>query len=228
MIDFISELFSSCNFNSIEIKDNLLFQKSGKKTYWLVVNESNLDSLTNNQSELFEDCKSAVTDPALEKNISMLVLWKTEGDLELATLKQKIMMVEEDPYFFKKYVLYYSDEELTSLKEAVGDSPLSSFLNENIKSQSVFTKYKGDPLSHEFEPLIYRISMKVPFIDIDIGLSDGLDSLWESNKSKIQSNNDLLNLENGLFGIEIDADNTDPEEYLEALKALLPESDNGN
>ena len=143
------------------------------------------------QSELFDTCKQVNKNSALDKNISMLVLWETGGDLDIGEMKKKIMMVEEDPYFFKKHVLYFSSEEYDSLKTALGKESLHNFLQKNIALQDVFVKYKENPLSQGWRPLLYRIAIKIPFIDIDIGSSDGLTSLFEKNSlaSKTLSSN---------------------------------------
>lgn len=224
MISMISELFKSYNYIANNVGDGLLFaadESSEKTVFWLVIKESSLGSLVDRQSELFDACKKASKNPALDKNISMLVLWETGGILDLGEMKKKVMTVEEDPYFFKKHVLYFSSQEIDSLKAVMGNESLHNLLQKNIASQDVFAKYKEDPFSREWQPLLYRISIKVPFVDIDIGCSDGLDSLFEMNKEKIMKDRDkkLVEIDHCFF--EIKNTNATAEEYLAELLPVL-------
>ena len=231
MISMINELFKSYNYIANIVGDGLLFaadESSAKTAFWLVIQERSLDSLVDRQSELFDACKQDSQNSALDKNISMLVLWETGGDLDLGEMKKKVMSVEEDPFFFKKHVLYYSSQEVDSLKAVMGDESLHNYLQKNIASQDVFAKYKEDPLSQEWQPLLYRIAIKVPFVSIDIGCSDGLDSLFEMNKEEIKKNRDkkLVEIDHCFF--EIKNTNATPEEYLSELLPVLEGKNDGD
>ena len=135
-------------------------------------------------------------------------------------------------FFFKKHVLYYSSQEIDSLKAVMGNESLHNLLQKNIASQDVFAKYKEDPLSQEWQPLLYRIAIKIPFIDIDIGTSDGLTSLFEKNEEKVQaaSDKELVNFDHCVFDIlnTITDDEVSPEKYFEALSPILEGKKDGD
>lgn len=235
MISMINELFKSYNYIANNVGDGLLFaadKSSAKTAFWLVIQEGSLASLVDRQSELFDACKQDSQNSALDKNISMLVLWETGGDLDLGEMKKMVMSVEEDPFFFKKHVLYYSSQEIDSLKAVMGNESLHNLLQKNIASQDVFAKYKEDPLSQEWQPLLYRIAIKIPFIDIDIGTSDGLTSLFEKNEEKVQaaSDKELVNFDHCVFDIlnTITDDEVSPEKYFEALSPILEGKKDGD
>lgn len=231
MIRMINGLFKSYNYIDNSIGDDVLFvidESSGETVFWLVIQESDLDSLVNRQSELFDACRQVGQNSALDKNISLLVLWETGGDLDLGEMKKKVMSVEEDPYFFKKYVLYYSRQELDSFNAAMGNNSLYNFLQQHVASQDVFATYKNNPLSQDWQPLLYRIAIKVPFLEIDIGRSDGIDSLLKMNNEKIEKNSDkeLFEIDRCFFGIE--DTNTTAEKYLSELLPLIERQNDGD
>jgi len=134
----------------------------------------------------------------------MLILWETSGDLDLGKLKKKVVSVEEDPYFFKKYVLYFSGQERDSLKKATYGRSLHDILRTQIPAQATFAKYKENPLLQKnWQPLLYRIAIKVPFVEIALAAADGPISLHENNKGKIKSDRDksLVNFDHRFFEI---------------------------
>ena len=194
----------------------------------MVVQESDLKSFIDKQSDFFNACKESIHDDALDKNITVLILWNTGGNLNIADMKRKVMAVEEDPYYFKKHVLYFSTDELESLDKIIAQDSLSEFLQNNIASQNVFNKYKEDPLSHEWQSLLYRISIKIPFVDIDIGFSDGLTSLFENNQKELDSNKDKLLTDFDKLFFNIEDNDLSAEKLLDELLPLLEGDDNGN
>lgn len=207
MNEIVRKLFSAHLFTEKEVGNDLLFMLtddiSKKAIFWLVVKERDLDVLIDRQSELFESCKKACQHDALEKNISLLVLWETSGSIDVRQLKKKIMSIEEDLYFFKKHVLYYSSEEQDSLKRELDGKDVRDFLKVQIASQSTFKKYKSNPLLQTWQALLYRTVIKLVFIKIDIDISDGLTSLFKTNRQQIEENIDktLIDFDESFFGI---------------------------
>ena len=206
MISLIDELFRVYRFRPIEVDNGRLFsfnESDAKTAFWLVFQESDLVSLVERQSQLFEACKQVCQNDALDKNISMLVLWNTGGELEIGEMKKRIMSVEEDPYFFRKYVLYYSATELNSLKTATQEQSLSVFLRTQVVSQETFAQYKKDPTEQKsWQPLLYRIAMKVPFVEINIEASEDLEALFEKNKGEVKDA-DLSDFDNLFFPVAV-------------------------
>ena len=115
MIDIINDIFVASGFMPQQTKDGVFYKSTSIEQYWLVVKKE-ADLVLEKQSSYFETCKNLCLEPSLDKNISMLVLWETDGKVEKNEFKRKKMGVEEDPYYFKKYVLGYSSEEANELK----------------------------------------------------------------------------------------------------------------
>ncbi len=190
MINLIHDLFESYGFIPKEVTNGYFFETerlSNKTAFWLVIKESDMDSLLKRQTDLFDDCKRICQHAALDKNLSMLVLWETNGNLEISEMKKKIMLVEEDDYFFKKNVLYFSAQESESLKEMMGDQSLFDFIETEVTSQKTFNQYKKISMLQNWQSLLYRIAIKVPFIEIKLDISDGLTSLFENNRKRLMT-----------------------------------------
>jgi hypothetical protein len=205
MLNTINGLFGSCGFSPKDVDTYKLFsanESDGKISFWLVIQESDLDSLLEKQPTLLSDCKKVCQHPSLEKNLSMLVLWDTKGEIGLSEMKKKVMTVEENPYFFKKYVHYFSPQEFESLNQAMEGMNLYDFLRSQLPSQETFSAYKVNPICHDcWQPLIYRIAMKLPFVGIDIDVSAGLKSLLESIHDRVEAadDHDLVGFDRQLF-----------------------------
>lgn len=226
MIEAIEKLFIDYDFQHTDINGSRLFSRKesdAKQEFWLVIKTDNPDVLLDEQASLFTSAKRSQLAPALDKNISLLVLWETEGDLNHQELKKRLMLLEENASFFKKYVLYYSKSEFEVLNTALQGSPLKSFLKSNITSQEIFDLYKEDQKDQStWYPLLYRIAIKLPFITVDAGKTEKLASLIEDNeiaieKSKIEG---LASFNSSFFKLNFDHllnSEANPENLLDAL-----------
>ena len=231
MIEMVCDLFRSYGYLDIEVEGGYLFSsdETGPKTeFWLVIQENDLSSINKSQAELFDACKKVTNKPSLDKNISMLVLWNTGGNVKIEEMKKKVMQVEEDTYFFKKNVLYFSFQEHTSLKDIMATETIHAFLQKHIALQDVFVEYKKNPLIHQWQSLLYRIAIRIPFIDIKIGTSDGIESLFEKNQNKIGASQDknLANFDKLFF--ELRDSDLSSEEYLAKILPILEGNSDGN
>jgi len=57
------------------------------------------------------------TDPAFRKNCDLICIHHLSKLVEFKNHEEQIFEIEEDPHFYKKYVLYYSDTEVEAIKE---------------------------------------------------------------------------------------------------------------
>ncbi|WP_348800407.1 ABC-three component system middle component 1 [Flavobacterium adhaerens] len=191
MKTIINSIFQEKNFIQYELSIGNLFTyppESGKISYWLVV-ENNDFNILNNQNDFFDECKKSLNTGELDKNSSLIILSKVEEDVDLKNLKDKILQIEEDPFQFKKFVLYYSENELSAIQEEIRSNGLSplKFIEGQIVNSECFSKYKEDPKLFIWQSLVYRISHKLPFVDIKVQQDNGLQSLFDTNKAKIVS-----------------------------------------
>lgn len=233
MADFIKELFEQNEFRYIAIEDNTLFVPSdGKQSeeYWLVT-QCSVSQIIDEQENFYENCKKSYTQKALDKNISMLILWETNGDLPTQELKSQIMQIEENPYFFKKYVLYYSSAELEEFVRKKGDIAINELIKTKVVDRDIFDNYKRDPYILSWQSFLYRLAIKIPFVSIPIQEEVGLESLFEVNKKEL-SKQDMLKFNDGLLGavsrISETNDDFSSEELFEAIGSFFEEVRDGN
>ncbi len=195
MLDYVKDLFDSYDFVARDTGKGLLFshkEASSKKSFWLVVSEKEPNSIIVRQSELFVACKTVCQDDALDKNISLLILWETGGKLDHINLSRNVMNVEEDAFFFKKHVLYYSVQEQNALCSAMNGKSFSAFMKEHVESKETFKAYKADPHAQCWQSLLYRTVMKLPFVQLRPVIVDGLESLFISNEARLKRKDEKL------------------------------------
>lgn len=234
MIDLIESLFDSSEFISKKIEDCRLYsykETSEKAAFWLVANVKDLAPLLRRQDKLFDACKKIGQHHALDKNISMLVLWETGGDQKINNMKRRIMSAEEDPYYFKKNILYYSSSELKLLKDKVGDTHIYDFLKKEVISTETFAEYKQNPTDQTWQSLLYRIVIKLPFIKIEIEEeAGGLNSLFALNASELNARG-LADFDKSLsktLDSVADSSKMKPEDWLKRLTPALEGTENGD
>jgi hypothetical protein len=239
MIDLIKNIFSSYGYSDtrLDSSDLTLYSGSkGREEYWLLVQINTETDVLQEQRSYFDQCAKHIDSPALEKNLSLLLVWETSGDLPSEDLKKKIMKIEEDAYFFKKYVLHYSQQQKSDLLKELGEDNLKNFLSQKLVDQKTFQAYKKEKLDQTkimtWQSLIYRIAIKVPFIKVDIKSEDDLDSLERENRKEIQKHQDIADLNNRLFPLSHEKkdylfkQDTKHEELLELLEGEQNENTN--
>ncbi len=239
MIDLIKNIFTSYGYTNtgLDSPDLTLYSSSGdREEYWLVTRINSETDALQEQQNFFDRCATHIDSPTLEKNVSLLMVWETSGHLPLEDLKRKIMQIEEDAYFFKKYVLHYAPQQKVALQQELGEeNSLKDFLSEKIVNQDIFKRYKNEKLENShtmtWESLIYRMAIKIPFINVKIESKDDLGSLKRENQEAIDEKEaHIIEINEKLFSLRkqdylFDAE-TAPEELLDALEEELNENQN--
>jgi len=162
--------------------------ESNKKVYWAVVEWEDLDHLAE-QSVIFNRCKELIDQPELDKNLSLVILIKLNDEAAIQGVKSTLIRIEENAYYFKKYVLHYDDVEYEQMKTQQGDKTALDFLTQQIVNSDCFKIYKNEHRSVNWQSLVYRVALKLPFIPISITTNKGLASLFEDNQVKVAGKN---------------------------------------
>ncbi len=226
MIDIVSALFEAHGYEKINLEQGFLFlypNSMEKKDFWIVIEEDDLSSVVLRQSDILNDCKVRYESSDLEKNASLLIIWNTTGELELLDMKKQIMPIEENPYYFKKHVLYYSPTELEDLNSKLDGNNINDFFSSNITNEETFKDYKENPLQGSWRELFYRVTIKLPFINININTSSNIESLQHIINNKLENNNNrLIHLNNHLFELYEDLTieqigSKEPSEIIDSL-----------
>ncbi|OEC54246.1 MULTISPECIES: ABC-three component system middle component 1 [unclassified Aeromonas] len=153
-----------------------------KKNYWLVIHGEPIIT-PEIQAGWLNECKNVTADPALEKNINLLIVWNTDTSNVLAS--KRVHHIEEDSYFFKKHVLPYTTEELEALYQQITTHSFTTIFRELITSPHTFTEYKLHFLEGGWQSLLYRLAIKLPFIAVNCPSNSDLASLERNIMEKI-------------------------------------------
>lgn len=208
MKNLIKQLFINEGFTSIDLNSKIFFTKDiiGISYYWLVVQVDSLSTVIDSQDIWFEDCKDNIKLKDFDKNTSLLVLTEIEHSI---AWKKEVLLIEEDPFQFKKYVLGYTQDQLRELLSfsTIGEPEAIKNL---ITNETTFNDYKNSYSEYTWHNLLYTISQKLPFIKLNVTTEKGLDNLFEKldkNLTKKEVLNDFNFIDERMttdlmFGIE--------------------------
>lgn len=166
MNKFITELFKQFNYEVIdEARDLSFFKHINYKDFWIIVNAVNAFKLEDQETiagkakTIFAQYKEA------EKNTSLLVLLQVEQTSE--GILNDIVEIENDPFYFKKYVLAYTK----SSKEAIEQYSIKNFSSILMQPQN-FQALKNEAEVSGPYHLLYSIAHKLPFLMTDVQVQD--------------------------------------------------------
>ena len=105
--------------------------------------------------------ESFTSNPTFKKNCDLICIYHLNKLAEFKDHEEQVFAIEEDPHFFKKYVLYYSDAEENAIK---------GFSFEKLKTTTAdkkqFLDYKTDPLKATQYSFAAKIFIKLPFLEL--------------------------------------------------------------
>lgn len=189
MLDIVKNIFEIHNFEPLQKEEFILFRPidHSYKTYWVVIKERP-DVLLESQHELLSICKKRLPDPALDKNTNILCLWNvTNINKKCISLVHK---AEDDSYFFKKHVLYYTTQERNNLLEHISEFTLETILKKKVIDSEIFEQYKLNINSESWHSLLYRLCIKLNFVSFDQFDSEDIENLMENHKTILNKKRD--------------------------------------
>lgn len=203
MKQILKKAFEEHGFHQIDapfLKDNpddffAANTDENRTSFYLVLfREKNIESnfLETKISDYYEGIKrlDEQYDIQMDKNLSMLICLKASDTLGNADKDKDILHIEEDPIYFKKYVLTYTDKEVNKLKSSFnkesvtkGTFKVSSLLNLIINDDDEFNKFKKSPSTPSLFNLASKLMIKLPFIVLDrrMAMLENLSHLIETN-----------------------------------------------
>ncbi|MDX1699164.1 MAG: ABC-three component system middle component 1 [Melioribacteraceae bacterium] len=190
MKEIINDVLLGSSFESVKrFEFGELYQNSQIDVfyYWLVVHTDTLtpELISSLQDEYFDECKKVVDSPSFNKNTSLLILYETNP---LEIIKGLVQLIEEDPYQFKKYVIPYTNEALSDLKDQV-KTEIYENLKLLISDNSVFQDYKSDYNNYNWRHLLYSVAHKLPFLELLIEENQSIANMDEMSKELIERDN---------------------------------------
>lgn len=161
MIKYIHSLFLQSNYEDmLHVKDCICMKHKLYKDYWILYATENFD--LESQIDLLEWSNSVLSNiKEAEKNTTLLILWKLDNDKIDVNITNKIIEIENDRFYFKKYVLVYNQICLDAYKKLNIDN-----IQEALMSNINFEKLKEESAKNGFGAyhLLYSIAHKLPFL----------------------------------------------------------------
>ncbi|MDQ9821119.1 hypothetical protein RFY44_19930 [Acinetobacter bereziniae] len=123
-----------------------------------------------------------------ENNTFLIISTKVKKNIETKDFYKNVAVVEEDPYYFKKQVFYYTDEEISSLKISNLNGSYIEHLNAVVSDIERYEKYT---INEDDEyALVVRQFEKIPFLKLEVKEKELL-SLRDIINKKIINSKDV-------------------------------------
>ena len=103
----------------------------------------------------------------LDKNISAIYPIKLKNIGELDNYKNLIYYVEESPYFFRRFVLPYTDEQMKELKVIISDhkeKTIRDVLSDLANNEDAYFALAERKNINSVYELVIRLFSKIPFL----------------------------------------------------------------
>lgn len=138
-------------------------RESGSAIRFAVVH--NLDDLTapaelNNRINHLAP-EEFLRNPSFKKNCDLICIHRLNVLAEFKDQEEEIFAIEEDPHFYKKYVLYYSTAEESALTNFTYNKLVSV-----IADKKEFLHYKENPLEASQYSFAAKTFIKLPFLEL--------------------------------------------------------------
>lgn len=202
MNKFIIGLFKQFNYEEVGGADDISFIKhKNYADFWIIVNAVDAFKLED-QETIAEKAKTTIFNQhkEAEKNTSLLVLLEVEQISE--GILETIIEIENDPFYFKKYVLAYTTKSSKETIEKISPENFSSML---MQPKS-FKALKDEAEVSDPYHLLYSIAHKLPFLMTDVQVQDT--SLFSNQYIPSE---EMLDAFNWMQSIDLDAEDFETE-----------------
>lgn len=185
----------------------LVYRKADTKVEFFVVATTDQKTfLEMDENKLFSDINKSLKISSsyvaeMDKNTSLVLCIAMDYKLKsFDALEKKELQTEENPYFFKKYVLSYDEkvaqelfgEMLKTYKESTN---ITKYIESIITDPEKFRNYKINAENNEGYTLLSKIVMKVPIMPIRVPDNQSIRPLANIINDCVVTNN-LLRAQN--------------------------------
>ena len=128
--------------------------------------EGGADFFTCEQTNKLISCFEKLNDNKIKKNTSLFVTIKVdELKQSYESLRSMIMKVEEDEYYFRKYVILYTEEGLSRLNSNIEDL-LNYIQSTSPEGEYLFDKFESDMFFDTSYFIAMQLIIKLPFVSL--------------------------------------------------------------
>ena len=167
MINKLSLIFQSNLFELVTDEEKLKILKRNdnhKHEYFIIVEIERLETFTiEQQKEYLNIIKKCIEDKEVDKNSTLLICFRSETLPLNGKIYKQILKIEEDPYFFRKLVLPYTQEQIRYL-----DNPdeFGNIIKDTNKFEEFKTSCEEKNLTNSQYEIISQLYIKLPFFKL--------------------------------------------------------------
>lgn len=224
MINLTEDIFKKSNFiveklilnDDILTDDILLAIRNSKEFFdfyliWYVeVDSLNLEFIKSRSEHILGSVLDKYDLPGINKNISLLILTESEtlDNYIDEEFYKRLFDIEEDPFFFKKYVLYFTTHQKQLLNEKIRSGDILETLDKIIMDKKLFGTFKNNEEVEDrlLYDIVSKIYIKMPFMKLTIE-KESMVNLGQKIENEIPHNdldsiNKILVFEENLIDLE--------------------------
>lgn len=219
MKNIIVNLLKHNHFDCVDIDFNL-YTNQLKSEYFIVSQYSQEelhnffdDDKTSQVIKEFERLSLKSEHENIKKNTSLFILVEVDNlkeAFEDEKFQRSILLIEEDYYYFRKFILLYTQDGLSDLRDKETNETLYTYLDSNIDA------FEEDMFFSESYFMAMEIGVKLPFFTLP-----KRNDIYQSIENQYQDDNDEL--DNRLLDFYTKV--TD-EILLESLKDISTDDEN--
>lgn len=168
MIDLIRKLLIETEFELENDEVGLFSYNISNNIFYVIRNYNSIEEFRQNiykdQDYFFDLISIKHNGNEMKKNTSFLILVKLNDPKEKKDIQSLILELEEDKYYFKKYIMTYTNEEILDFKEKTkGYKNSVDFVKKSLNNDDNFEEFKiNNTLS--FYSLILKLYIKIPHL----------------------------------------------------------------
>lgn len=192
MRDIIIKILQNNHFNQLDTEFD--FYTNSQNSEYFIVSQYSPDELNN----FFDDDKTSKVIKKFErvsltpehenikKNTSMFILVEVDDLKEVfedENVQRSILLIEEDYYYFRKFIILYTRNGLLDLRDKATNEALYNYLESNIDA------FEEDMFFSESYFMAMEIGVKLPFFTLpkrnDIYKS--IENQYQNDKDKLDN-----------------------------------------
>lgn len=224
MNDLMKNIFKELDFIYMEnwldepdISFNISYKDDNKKEYFISVFTNDLESVKTVQKKIHSNLKKKWEEIGMdsdwEKNTTMIIFYNLASQ-DGKQINSKILDLEEDPYFFKKQVLAYTDFQVNEFNVKKGDLSYIEFLNSYVNDidKHKFFKKENKNLNENLYAFVSNLYIKLPFLSLPVIAQDKSDVVADFHDSLNDKEKKIYD-----FLMELETVNSDSYKDMEKL-----------
>lgn len=186
MINVIKEIMFDCEYENVVQAEvvfdeiayglNIFKHRNIESHVFIVLQIFESQLLTLNNKDLVIEIanyfrENDVYVPDMDKNTSLIYCVKR--DAESRKLEELKVKIEDDPFYFKKYVFAYSEAQADEFKELCKQYNLSvsRLIQTYILNPENFSAFKKNSANEKIYKLVSELLIKIPIIPMNLGVN---------------------------------------------------------